>query len=107
MTPAASPANRWKDRLVASQEVAIVNRQGLHARPATQFVETANRFGSRVTVVKDDTRVNGKSVMEMMLLDAEQGTTLRIETKGEDAEECLAALVEVVSRFDENATRKR
>ena len=92
---------------MASKEVAIVNRQGLHARPATRFVEIANRFGSRVTVVKDDTRVNGKSVMEMMLLDAEQGTTLRIETEGKDAEECLAALVEVVSRFDENATRKR
>jgi phosphocarrier protein HPr len=91
---------------VASQEVEIVNRQGLHARPATQFVEAANRFVSRVTVFKDQTRVNGKSVMEMMLLDAEQGTTLRIEAEGEDAEECLAALVKVVGRFDEKAARK-
>jgi len=87
--------------------VVIVNRQGLHARPATQFVEMANRFASRVTVFKDDTRVNGKSVMEMMLLDAEQGTTLRLEAEGEDAEECLLALVEVVRHFDENATTKR
>jgi len=86
--------------------VVIVNRQGLHARPATQFVETANRFASRVTVFKDDTRVNGKSVMEMMLLDAEQGTTLRLEAEGEDAEECLLALVEVIKRFDENAAGK-
>ena len=90
-----------------SQEVVIVNRQGLHARPATQFVETANRYASRVTVFKDNTRVNGKSVMEMMLLDAEQGTTLRIEAEGEDAGECLAALAEVVRRFDENAGQKR
>jgi phosphocarrier protein len=92
---------------VASQEVVIGNRQGLHARPATQFVETANRYASRVTVFKDNTRVNGKSVMEMMLLDAEQGTTLRIEAEGEDAGECLAALAEIVRHFDENASRKR
>jgi phosphocarrier protein len=92
---------------VASQEVQIVNRQGLHARPATQFVEAANRFLSRVTVLKNDKRVNGKSVMEMMLLDAEQGTTLRIEAEGEDAEECLLALVDAVKHFDENASRKR
>ena len=92
---------------MASQEVQIVNRQGLHARPATQFVEAANRFVSRVTVLKDDKRVNGKSVMEMMLLDAEQGTTLQIEAEGEDAEECLLALVDVVKHFDENASRKR
>jgi len=102
--PASQP--RLKDRLVASQEVVIVNRQGLHARPATQFVEAANRFVSRVTVFKDQTRVNGKSVMEMMLLDAEQGTTLRLEAEGEDAEECLLALVEVIKRFDENAAGK-
>jgi phosphocarrier protein HPr len=92
---------------VASREVDIVNRQGLHARPATQFVEAANRFASRVTVVKDDKRVNGKSVMEMMLLDAEQGTTLRIEAEGDDADECLAALAEVIRHFDENAATKR
>ena len=92
---------------MASREVVIVNRQGLHARPATQFVEMANRFASRVTVFKNDTRVNGKSVMEMMLLDAEQGTTLRLEAEGGDAEECLLALVEVVKHFDENAATKR
>jgi len=92
---------------VAFQEVVIGNRQGLHARPATQFVETANRYASRVTVFKGNTRVNGKSVMEMMLLDAEQGTTLRIEAEGEDAEECLAALAKIVRHFDENARQKR
>jgi len=90
---------------VALQEVQIANRQGLHARPATQFVEAANRFASRVTVFKDNQKVNGKSVMEMMLLDAEQGTVLRIETEGADAAACLAVLVDVVKHFDENAKR--
>jgi phosphocarrier protein HPr len=81
---------------VPIRDVEIVNRQGLHARPATQFVETANRFPCRVTVHKDETKVNGKSVMEMMLLDAERGTTLRIEAEGADAEACLDALVDLV-----------
>jgi len=87
---------------VASQEVEIINRQGLHARPATQFVETANRFSRRVAVCKDNQKVNGKSIMEMMLLDAARGTVLRIETQGPDAEPCLEALVQVVKHFDEN-----
>jgi phosphocarrier protein len=81
---------------VPSREVEIVNRQGLHARPATQFVETANRFTSRITVHKDNKKVNGKSVMEMMLLDAERGSVLRIDAEGNDAEPCLDALVELV-----------
>ena len=87
---------------MASEEVEIINRQGLHARPATQFVETANRFSSRVAVYKDNQKVNGKSIMEMMLLDAERGAVLRIETQGADAEPCLEALVRVVKHFDEN-----
>jgi phosphocarrier protein len=60
------------------------------------FVETASRFRSRVTVFKDNKKVDGKSVMEMMLLDAERGAVLRIETDGEDAEECLGTLVGLV-----------
>ena len=87
---------------MASRAVQIINRQGLHARPATQFVETANRFSSRVAVYKDNQKVNGKSIMEMMLLDAERGAVLRIETQGADAEPCLEALVRVVKHFDEN-----
>jgi len=90
---------------VAFLEVEITNRQGLHARPASQFVEAANRFASRVWVHKDNKKVNGKSVMEMMLLDAEQGAVLRIEAEGDDAAPCLEALVQVVKHFDENARK--
>jgi phosphocarrier protein len=81
---------------VAAREVEIVNRQGLHARPAMTFAETASRFRSRVTVYKDNKKVDGKSVMEMMLLDAERGAVLRIETEGEDAQPCLDALADLV-----------
>ena len=78
------------------REVEIINRLGLHARPAMLFVETANRFRSRVTVYNSQKKVNGKSIMEMMLLEAYRGTVLRLEAEGDDAEECLGALVECV-----------
>jgi len=81
---------------VLVREVEIINRLGLHARPAMLFVETANRFRSRVTVYNSQKKVNGKSIMEMMLLEAYRGTVLRLEAEGDDAEECLGALVECV-----------
>lgn len=84
------------------REVKIINRLGMHARPAQQFVEIANRFASRVTVHKGDQQVSGKSIMEMMLLEATQGTVLRLEAQGEDADECLDALGELINaRFHE------
>jgi phosphocarrier protein len=83
--------------------VEIVNRQGLHARPATQFVETANRFGCHVTVHKADAKVNGKSIMEMMLLEATRGTVLTLEAEGGDAEPCLDALEQLIrEKFHED-----
>jgi len=86
-----------KDGLVAVRDVTIVNRLGMHARPAMQFVETANRFHSHVTVARGEKKVNGKSIMEMMLLEALQGTVLRLEADGGDAEACLDALEKLVA----------
>ena len=89
--------------LVAVRDVEIVNRLGLHARPAMQFVETANRFRSTVTVRKGDEKVNGKSIMEMMMLAAMPGTILRIEAAGDDAEPCLDALAKLIAeKFHED-----
>lgn len=94
--PPASPAS-------ISRDVRIQNKYGLHARPAMQFVDVANRFQSTVTVHKGSQSVNGKSIMEMMLLAATKGTVLRVEAFGEDAEDMLDALAELVDRkFDEN-----
>ena len=83
-------------------EVQIVNRQGLHARPVMKFVDTANRFASSIFVVRGDQRVDGKSPMEMMLLEATQGTRLQLVAKGADARDLIEALVGLVaSGFDE------
>jgi len=101
MTPTAR-ATKEKDA-VATREVKIVNRLGLHARPAMQFVETANRFLCHVTVHKGNQKVSGKSLMEMMMLAATAGTVLRLEAEGEDAVKCLEALARLVNeKFHED-----
>ena len=78
------------------REVEIINRLGMHARPAMQFVETAQRYQCSVTVHKGPEKVNGKSIMEMMMLAATPGTVLRLEGKGDDADACLEALADLV-----------
>ncbi len=79
-----------------TRNIEITNATGLHARPAAKFVEIASRFRSQVTVHKNDQIVNGKSVWDMLTLDAAAGTLLRLEVEGEDAEECLAQLTELL-----------
>lgn len=80
----------------------VVNRLGLHARPATAFVDIAAGFKSRVTVRKEDLEVDGKSIMQIMMLAATQGTDLEIECDGPDAPECAGALKQLVDDgFDE------
>ena len=69
-----------------NEEFKIVNRLGLHARAAAQLVQTANRFKSEVTVEKDGTEVNGKSIMGLLMLAAPQGVAISIRVTGEDAE---------------------
>ncbi|MDI1288934.1 MAG: HPr family phosphocarrier protein [bacterium] len=70
----------------------IVNKLGLHARPAMCFVDLAGTFSSAVTVRKDDTEVDGKSIMEMMMLAAGKGSLLSITADGEDAEKATQKL---------------
>lgn len=82
--------------------VTIVNQLGLHGRPAMSFVDTASAYHASVTVCKGETRVDGKSVMEMMLLAATKGTELEVCAEGDDAQACLDELVKLVGRgFDE------
>ena len=91
-----------EDAVVAQCEVEILNDQGLHARPVMQFVDTANKFTSSVSVSKGEIVVDGKSPMEMMLLEATKGTQLRLEASGPDAEEALRALAQLIeSGFNE------
>ena len=83
----------------ASRETKICNQLGLHARPAMQFVDAANQFQSQVTVYKggeEPAEADGKSVMQMIILAATEGTPLRIEASGEDANAAVDTLVNLV-----------
>jgi len=82
--------------------VTITNRLGLHARPAMCFVDAASAFKSEVTVRRGDQTVDGKSIMQMMLLAATKGTELEVIAEGEDSQKACAALKKLVeSGFDE------
>lgn len=87
----------------ASVSVTVSNRLGLHARPAMSFVETATNFESSVTVARGSHVVDGKSIMQIMMLAATKGTKLDIEAEGPDADDAVAALKALVERgFDED-----
>ena len=89
--------------MLSSREVTILNRQGMHARPAMQLVETSSRFDSDISIRKGDQQVNAKSIMEVMTLEAVMGTVLVLEAEGNDAEEALDALAQLVSeKFSED-----
>lgn len=85
-----------------SQEVAVINRLGLHARAAAKFVDCAARFSSKVTVAKDTQVVDAKSIMSVMMLAAGKGSTLTLTAEGTDAQQAIDALVALIQdRFGE------
>ncbi|HKP75970.1 MAG TPA: HPr family phosphocarrier protein [Longimicrobiaceae bacterium] len=87
----------------SSSEVQIVNKYGLHARPAAELVKLANRFRSDVWIRKEDTEVSGKSIMGVMMLAAECGSTVEIRAQGEDSQEAVDALAQLIqNRFGED-----
>jgi phosphocarrier protein len=82
--------------------VQIVNKNGLHARPAAEIVKLAAKFQSEITIVKDDLDVNGKSIMGVMMLAAEHGSTILLRAEGPDADAALDALATLVgNKFGE------
>jgi phosphocarrier protein HPr len=83
--------------------VQIVNRNGLHARPAAEIVKLAAKFESEITIVKDDLDVNGKSIMGVMMLAAEHGSSITFKAEGPDADHALDALATLVrNKFGES-----
>jgi phosphocarrier protein HPr len=78
--------------------VRIVNKFGLHARPAAEFVKAAGRFSADIFVRKDELEVNGKSIMGMMMLAAECGSEITIRADGADSETAVNELVGLVER---------
>jgi phosphocarrier protein len=86
----------------ASKDLTIENRNGLHARPAALFVKTSSRFRSEVWVEKDGEKVNGKSIMGLMMLAAGKGSVLRVTAEGDDAGLVLTELEQLIrTRFGE------
>jgi phosphocarrier protein len=79
-----------------SREITIVNRLGLHARAAAKLVGLASGFGADVTLERQGQRVNGKSIMGVMMLAASKGTALQLTVDGEGEEELMKALVELI-----------
>ncbi len=77
--------------------VTIVNKLGLHARPSAMLVTTASRYKSEIFFTKEDLRVNGKSIMGVMMLAAEHGASLLVEVDGPDEGEALEAIKKVVA----------
>jgi len=89
---------------MATGRVCITNPQGLHLRPADMFARTASQFESTIEVIKDGQRVDGKSILSIVTLVAEQGTELAIEAKGPDAQRALRVLVALVENgFEEES----
>jgi phosphocarrier protein HPr len=87
---------------VREMELELVNRHGLHLRPATRFAQEAMRFRCDVRVAGNGTEVNGKSILMLTSLAAERGTRLLVRAEGADADACLAALAALVAgRFGE------
>ena len=86
----------------AERSVQIANRNGLHARPAAEIVKCAAKFKSDITLAREELEVNGKSIMGVMMLAAEFGSTLRLRASGPDAEQAIEALSALISgRFGE------
>ena len=87
---------------LACRELLIVNRLGMHARAAARFAAVASRFDSQIHVVRGSRKVNGKSIMGLMMLAAAKGSQIEVCAEGKDAEAALNALESLVkNRFDE------
>ncbi|MDR2462829.1 MAG: HPr family phosphocarrier protein [Verrucomicrobiales bacterium] len=90
------------DEKTATKELVILNKLGLHARPAAMFVRIANRFPCELTVEKDGEEVNGKSIMGLMMLAAGCGSHLKVTASGEGAEQAVKEIDDLIKRkFDE------
>lgn len=85
-----------------NKEIEIINKLGLHARAAAKLVSCASSYQSDVHLLRNGQRVNGKSIMGVMMLAANQGTILELEVNGKDEDQALQALIDLINdRFGE------
>lgn len=84
------------------RETRIVNRLGLHARAAAQLVRMANEYNSDISLIKSNQQANAKTIMEVLMLGATQGEDLTVEARGDDEEDAVEAIVQLIdARFNE------
>ncbi len=97
-----SMSAKKSDAEFLTKELTIANKSGIHARPAAMFVKVATRFGSDIFVEKDGEKINGKSIMGLMMLAAGPGSKVTLHVKGADANAAITELEALVQRkFDE------
>jgi phosphocarrier protein HPr len=88
---------------MAERSVQILNKNGLHARPAAEIVKAAARYQSDITIVRDDLEVNGKSIMGVMMLAAECGATITLRASGPDEDAAVGAIADLIAgKFGES-----
>ena len=98
-----SGAKKSGGKQAVDRELVVINKLGIHARPAAMFVKVANKFSSSVMVAKDGETVNGKSIMGLMMLAAGPGSKILVSCEGEDCHAAMAAIEELIKRkFDED-----
>ena len=86
-----------------SKDLEIINKLGMHARAAAQFVQLASNFSSHIEIEKDSRRVNGKSIMGVMMLAASKGSIVTLYANGDDEDESMKKLEELINnRFNED-----
>ena len=96
-------AKKLSDKAAQEREMTILNKLGIHARPAALFVKTANRFHCDIFVEKDGERINGKSIMGLMMLAAGPGSKITVLAEGNDSSEALHEIEALIKRkFDED-----
>jgi phosphocarrier protein HPr len=86
-----------EERFMAERQTTVGPEEGLHARPAAQFVKTAKGFSSDIVVIKGEKEANAKSSLKIMTLGAKKGDSITIRAEGDDAEEAVDALAEFIS----------
>ena len=95
-------AKKLSDGEFLTKELTIANKLGIHARPAALFVKTANRFAAEIFVEKDGEKINGKSIMGLMMLALGPGSKMTLHACGADAQQAIAEIEALVKRkFDE------
>ena len=98
-----SNAKKSGGKPAMQREFVILNKMGVHARPAAKFVRVANRFSCSILVEKDDEKVNGKSIMGLMMLAAGPGSKITVHCEGDDSSQALAEIEALIkAKFDED-----